>query len=142
MSRLLILAHCTVHLPSQSQAFDPAPGGPETNVAGGGQSIAVGAEHRPVVGRLRRSSDAFGSPITAQLMKPFLITIFLLRRRTPVPQHEVRDFADLRRASAHRRCRDRRIDRNLRHIAQNAEIVVARASSGSLPRPVFIASAV
>ena len=87
----------------------------------------------PNIGRMSSGCgvgiDAFASPICAQAMKPPLMHELGLdaEERRP-PQHEIGQLADLDRADLVRHAvRDRRVDRVLRDVAADAEVVVVAA---------------
>ena len=96
------------------------------------------AEHRPHARAAAASgSTRSASPICAQAMKPPLSTSsgFDAEERRP-PQHEIGELADLDRADLVRHAvRDRRVDRVLRDVAPDAQVVVRRrARPASRPR--------
>ena len=89
-------------------------------------------------------SDAFGSPITAQLMKPFLITSFGLAPKN-AGSHRTRSAilpTSTEPSTSAMPCVIAGLIVIFATYRRTRKLSLPGASSGSLPRPVFIASAV
>ena len=109
------------------------------------QRAAEGAEHRPVVHRLRRRDRCVGVAHRGHRDGAALDDgEGLDAEEGRLPHHQVGPLADLDAAHLVRDAvRDGRVDRVLGDVALGAEVVVARgSSSGSLPRWAFILCAV
>ena len=109
------------------------------------QGAAEGAEHRPVMHRLRRRDRGVGVAHQRRGNRAGLqhqVRLDPEKRRRP--QHEIGELADLDRADMlGQPMRQRRVDRVFRDVALDPEIVVdARCPPAARPRWRFILSAV
>ena len=77
------------------------------------------------------------------IMPPLMHQLRLGAEERRLPQHEVGHLARPRSSPGRRDAvRDRRVDRDLGDVAQDAEVVVARRVLRQRPRPFFMVSAV